>query len=301
MLEVIYVVRHGFRANWSVDPNTGSYSSSIPTPTGIAADPALSSKGNQQARELGEHLFSVQPSIDMVVSSPYYRCLQTVRPFVELAAERGPQARVYSVRPDTGFAEWYGVAPFEHPTHAPIDTLSSLFPSLSLGDRFVTSVVPPRYGESVEALHDRVAAAADSLIRQADRDGARAVLVCVHAAVIIAMGRVLTGHMPDDPGEEDFGSFTCGLSTFRRNTFPMAEESRGARPDWKTKGVAGGWVCERNSDCSFLSGGEERGWRFSGDESFRELKQAIGTDAGLELGIVIEGRKRGNRSADSNL
>lgn len=30
---------------------------------------------------------------------------------------------------------------------------------------------------------------------------------------------------------------------------------------WKRGvGVRGGWTCEVNSDCSFLSGGEERGW-----------------------------------------
>ena len=36
-----------------------------------------------------------------------------------------------------------------------------------------------------------------------------------------------------------------------------------AVPDigWRDgQGVAGGWDCEVNGDCSFLEGGEERGW-----------------------------------------
>ena len=31
--------------------------------------------------------------------------------------------------------------------------------------------------------------------------------------------------------------------------------------DWRAgKGVAGGWDCVLNGDCSHLEGGEERGW-----------------------------------------
>lgn len=44
----------------------------------------------------------------------------------------------------------------------------------------------------------------------------RAILICSHAASLIAMGRALTGNMPDDPNEQDFNVFTAGLSTFVR-------------------------------------------------------------------------------------
>lgn len=117
----------------------------------------------------------------------------------------------------------------------------------------------------------------DAIIRRCDESGARAVLLCSHAATIIAIGRVLTGCMPDDVEVQDFPVFTCGLSTFRRRNAdassaaargPAAAALRGssdvARPkalDWKNgRGVGGGWRCEVNSDCSFLSAGEERGW-----------------------------------------
>lgn len=91
--------------------------------------------------------------------------------------------------------------------------------------------------------------------------------------------------MPVDSGEEDFNVFTAGLSTFvRRGPTPETgriggvDDERGVErllapgtkmlrpkmtrvPNWEGgKGVGGGWDCVGNGDCSFLSGGAERGW-----------------------------------------
>ena len=38
--------------------------------------------------------------------------------------------------------------------------------------------------------------------------------------------------------------------------------------NWRGNGVVGGWDLIKNGDCSFLSGGEERNWWFSGEESW---------------------------------
>lgn len=101
----------------------------------------------------------------------------------------------------------------------------------------------------------------------------KAVLLCTHAASLIAIGRVLTGNLPEDVNEEDFRPFTCGLSKFTRRSIPAKQkderpensESSSGDPatniDWRDgKGIAGGWDCVLNGDCSFLDGGEERGW-----------------------------------------
>lgn len=112
-------------------------------------------------------------------------------------------------------------------------------------------------------------------------------LIVSHAAPLIAMGRALTGNMPDDSGTEDFNVFTAGLSTFVRRTGGVDRTGSGSRgegvslsggrellapgtrfvrsdvtvPDWQGgRGVGGGWDCVSNGDCSFLSGGAERGW-----------------------------------------
>ena len=99
-------------------------------------------------------------------------------------------------------------------------------------------------------LHERVRKALDHIITTLDNDldQPKTLLICSHAATIIAAGRVLTGQMPQDPDEEDFMCFTAGLSKFVRKS---------KDPE---KGVAGNWECELNSDTSFLSGGAERGW-----------------------------------------
>ncbi|KAK1835259.1 histidine phosphatase superfamily [Podospora conica] len=331
-LEVIYVTRHGFRSNWLVDQN-GTYTSMLRSPTGKPADPALTAHGVEQARELGERLMTVDPPIERVYSSLYYRCLQTVEPFVRKAATATAsegRRTLPPVRGETGIGEWYGAADFEHPVPETPEGLSSHFPAM-LDTAYTPAVVPGRKGEGIRELHDRVAATMRALVAECDRDGVRAILLCSHAATIIALGRVLTGNMPDNIGAEDFGAFTCGLSVYRRR-----EESGLGRPggraaagsttgghladsdspahagnadpqtgdtDWRDgRGVAGGWDCELDSDCSHLSQGPERGWRFSGDESFKGTGGAGGllsiTDAGLSMGVVVEGRGKGGSKKD---
>ncbi|KAK2605138.1 hypothetical protein N8I77_008002 [Diaporthe amygdali] len=315
-------------SNWLVD-GSGNYSSYLKSPTGIATDPALTSHGVEQAHELAAHLMSVEPPVERVYSSPYYRCLQTVEPFVGLWAQsaRSDAATKPAILGEAGLAEWYGSASFEHPTSASRDRLAELFPAFDRS--YEPAVAPSRTGESIAQLHDRVALTMDALIKQCDEAGVRAVLLCSHAATVIALGRVLTGSMPEDVEVEDFRAFTCGLSVFRRrpdatanatskvSTMPLVGMLRTvhtpapqttaspddcsnfladpspATVDWKDgKGVGGGWLCEVNGDCSFLSGGEERGWRFSGDESFTSTSQK---DAGVELGVVVEGQRRDPR------
>jgi transcription factor C subunit 7 len=99
-------------------------------------------------------------------------------------------------------------------------------------------------------LHERVRKALDHIVSTLDKEAEqpKTVLLCTHAATMIAAGRVLTGQMPENPDEDDFHCFTAGLSKFVR---------RSPEPG---KGVAGNWECELNSETSYLSGGAERGW-----------------------------------------
>ncbi|KAK1598518.1 phosphoglycerate mutase [Colletotrichum navitas] len=304
-----------FRSNWLVDPSTGSYTASIPSPTGIPADPELTAHGVDQAKELGAHLMTVEPSIEAVYSSPYYRCLQTITPFVALKQERlnrlagqdvgANDAEAVTIRPEHGLSEWYGAAPFEHPTPASSNVLKSMFPHLDT--TYQSAVFPARNGETIAQLHDRIAAAVQAIIEQCDAEGKRAVVLCSHAASIIALGRVLTGVMPDSVDVEDFRAFTCGLSVYRRRSHSSSAQTSGIQgpdPDtssWKNgRGVGGGWICELNSDCSFLSGGEERGWRFSGDESFSTPENSSqAADAGVALGVVVEGKVKPDKVSSS--
>lgn len=197
--------------------------------------------------------------------------------------------------------------------------MSTLFPRYDKD--YTPTIIPSVNGESIDDLHDRVAYALHNIVEQCDKDGVEAIIICTHAASLYAIGRALTGQMPEKIEDEDFRPFTCGLSTFiRRTEAPRPSvvkqwagpETGVPKTNWRNGvGVQGGWDCTVNGDCSFLTGGEERGCtcppfrscsalltvvgRFSGDESFIA---ALGTkpqelDAGSGLGVVIEGNKNG--------
>ena len=92
------------------------------------------------------------------------------------------------------------------------------------------------------------------------------VVICTHAAVVIAAGRALTGRMPLSVEEEDFGAFTAGVSTFVRREEKYEHrqtevEGNDKGEDWKGgRGVGGGWNCVEDSNCDHLKNGPERGW-----------------------------------------
>ncbi|PYH96740.1 hypothetical protein BO71DRAFT_374821 [Aspergillus ellipticus CBS 707.79] len=229
----------------------------------------------------------------------------------------------FTVRLEPGLGEWFGPTTFfTHPSPSSPATLQTHFPtllpppnstpsntpSLPSPPHPTTILTPSPTGESIPQLHNRLATTLSQLITDLDTEIAaleatlpphvprtsKAVLICSHAAPLIAMGRVLTGNMPEDSGEEDFGVFTAGVSTFvRRNgdkggdveggdggggnrAGALAPGTKGMRgdvdlkvPEWKGgRGVGGGWECVRNGDCGFLSGGAERGWHFNGEEDF---------------------------------
>lgn len=207
--------QHQFRSNWVVDAVTGVYSAAFPSPTGIAADPALTSHGVVQAEELSRHLMTLDPPIEAVYSSPYYRCLQTIDPFIELHKQnQDGNPDLALIRPEYGLSEWFGSAPFEHPRPASPQVLKDMFPAYD--DDYVSALTPSRKGETLAQLHQRVATAMQTIIDRCDADGKRAVVLCTHAAVVIVLGRILSGHVPESVEVEDFRAFTCGLSVYRR-------------------------------------------------------------------------------------
>ncbi|KAL4785880.1 histidine phosphatase superfamily [Aspergillus varians] len=329
-LDTIYLTRHGHRLNWTIDHKTGTYSSQFPTPTGNPSDPTLTSHGVQQSHELAAHIVSgdVTPKPFRVYSSPFWRCLQTIEPSVRalgaakggdipgVGGEGGARGGVdaeaeFEIRVENGLGEWFGsTAFFHHPTPPTLSTLqlpisNNPAPFTLNTTRSTPILYTSTRGESIPELHNRVATTLAGIIREVDAEVAaaeaslpaeqrssKAVLICSHAAPLIAIGRVLTGNMPGDSSEEDFSVYTAGLSTFRRKGGGggggaggsvvldgglglLADGTKVMDPDgtvvpvWEGgRGVGGGWDCVVNGDCSFLSGGAERGWHFNGEESF---------------------------------
>ncbi len=288
----ILLLRHGHRMAWMLDPSTGKYTSSHPFPTGLPADPPLAAHGAEQAEETSVYLgreLSGQASRDRlrIYSSLFYRCLETLRPTVLRLRVEG-DGRL-CVRGERGIGEWFGRAWFEQPAPAaPARLRREFFPFLD--DGYQSLLVPDQHGERIAEVHDRIARALSLLVADVDREYAGlgrggepvTLLLCGHAAQIVCSGRVLTGRAPDDLDEDDFQCYTCGISKFVRrrrdgdaggkeeevSSVPNSE-SDSDYLEWRTNGgVAGGWDCVLNSWCEHLSGGEERGWHFHGDESF---------------------------------
>ncbi|KAF2268842.1 phosphoglycerate mutase family protein [Lojkania enalia] len=245
MLETIYIVRHAFRTNWSLDPISGIYTSATKTLTGIPTDCVLSAHGVEQSKELANHLCNISPPIDRVYSSPYSRCLQTLQPTTDRLFAAG-KAKT-KIRVERGFCEFFGRAStFQHPHPPTLPQLTPLFPNLD------TSYSPLHHphpdGELIRELHFRVSDTLSDIITALDNDPSapKSMLICTHAAVVIVAGRVLTGNIPADPDTDDFQCYTAGLSRFERKA--------------GSQGTIGAWECVLNSDTSFLSGGAERGW-----------------------------------------
>jgi transcription factor C subunit 7 len=313
----IYILRHGHRLAWSLNPSTGKYSSSHPFPTRLPADPPLASHGVRQARETGRHLGAlfadlVKQDRLRIYSSLFYRCLETLRPTVETLLDQIPEGDVerrenLQVRGERGVGEWFGRAWFVQPSPAtPARLRKEFFPWVN--ERYTSKVIPSEHGERIEELHDRVARALASIVRDVDEEFARlgrgdepvTILVSGHAAPIIASGRALTGDIPEDWDEEDFRCFTCGLSKFVRKQMPPAMADEAERldeyydtMDWRSnlgQGVAGAWKCVLNSNCNHLSQGEERGWHFHGDESFDSYGNGGGGGVKVSDGSVHQSK-----------
>lgn len=291
----ILLLRHGHRIAWQLDPTTGEYKSNHPFPTKLPADPPLASHGVDQTEEVGEyfakelHELAKQDRL-RVYTSLFYRCIQTLKPTIARLRD-GVQPELL-VRGERGFGEWFGKAWFRQPVPADPQRLKDDFFPFVDSD-YKSKVIPHSYGERILELHDRIAKAFSLVIHGVDQEYAAqgrqseevTLLICGHAAQIIASGRVLTGAMPDDPDEEDFKCFTCGISRFRRKA-TRSGTSGSTDSSWKGHGLDGGWNCDQNSWCGHLKNGEERGWHFHGDESFDSYGASVGRGPVVEDGGV---------------
>lgn len=285
----ILLLRHGDRQPWSLNPATGEYSSREPFPTGLPADPPLAPGGVSQSEETAKHLSSyLKEHADQgrlrIYSSLFYRCLETLRPSVlalrDVVSGSSLGLDKLQVRGETGVGEWFGRAWFVQPRPGDAAQLRKFFPWVD--EKYEPKLTPAGKGEKIHELHDRVAKALALVIEDVDNEFAAAgkgdqdvtLLFCSHAAAIIASGRALTGNVPADYDEIDFGCFTSGISKYVRKKVPAAGEAYFS-DDWRnSEGVAGGWDCKLNSDTSHLSGGPQNGWHFQGDQAFDSYEAA---------------------------
>ncbi|KIV95346.1 hypothetical protein PV10_03013 [Exophiala mesophila] len=278
VLQTIYVVRHGYRQTWPDSEGQAARARGIFGP----ADASLSPHGFAQANELAIYAARLKPRINAIYTSPLIRCLQTVSPTVALAAEE--EQNEIPLRVEHGLGEWFGADGAHDYTPSSLEALKDQFPACSLD--YVSLSPPILHGEDIRQLHDRLAAILSQLIAQADQDGHEAILLCSHAANVVAIGHVLVGRAYEDVTTKTVGAFTCGVSTYTRIPDASNLIKTLSQDDNDRLGL---WSLTVNCESSFLTNGAERGWRFSGLARFTKLPLELDgeVDDGTGLGVVV--------------
>jgi transcription factor C subunit 7 len=133
----------------------------------------------------------LNPKVDLICSSPFYRCVQTVLRLAEqLKKQRDHDVDIHG---EPGLGEWYGMHRTGDPVPDSPEILKSFFPMYSQKDRPIW--VPGSKGESIRELHDRAAYTLAGIIQTLDKDPTepKSILICTHAATFMAFSRALTG------------------------------------------------------------------------------------------------------------
>lgn len=273
MIDTIYIARHGFRSNWLPPPHP-------PNPTGIDSDPALAPHGVDQARELGEYLAKLPENErpQFIISSPFYRCVETAAPFAEKAGLK--------IHLDRGVGEWFKKSRDVVPEPASYDLLSHFFPNV-IGDAATWNtdggVVPKSSGESeddiLERAHDFWAKFIPAFEKK--HPNVQRVLIVNHAASKIALGmalmqfRSLYDEFDFEGRPSRLQAGTCSLDKFIR------ENTNGTN-----------WRIVQNGRTDFLLGGEEMNWNF-------DVKVEAGSDEDIKR-RVEEAKARQNTKNPSH-
>ncbi|WOO82871.1 putative protein [Vanrija pseudolonga] len=240
MLEYLYVCRHGFRTNWT---NSGM----MKGPTGVIRDFPLTVYGHTQAAELGAFLSSPDrtaphPPPERVISSPFIRCVATSAPTAAALTRAGKNG---AIAIDHGVMEYYGTTPANtglHPRPAPNGAadLDQFYPGM-LDEEYGSTLYPSRHGERVRDVFARAELFADTWVGRMDEEGVRSAVVFSHAAIVIALGRVLTGDL-----SLQVSAACAATSLYRR------------KPG--TLGGAGDWERVYDGRADYLPNGAERDW-----------------------------------------
>ena len=236
-LRTIYIARHGYRSNWIPPPHP-------PNPTEIDSDHVLAPHGEDQARELAQHVVSLAEKPQFLVSSPFYRCVQT---FAPLAAKLGVKIAI-----DRGVGEWFkrdrGVVPIP----ASYDTLGQFFANVIGSDALWdgSGVVPSAEGENEADVFARCGAFWNAFMPkfEAEYPDVSTVIIVTHAAIKIALGMQLLQKLSVHDDVEFDGQRTklrAGACSLDKYTYED-----------------GVWTLRENGRTDFLADGEEMDWNF---------------------------------------
>lgn len=257
-LKSIYIARHGYRMNWLPPPHP-------PNPTGIDSDPPLAPHGVDQAKELGKYIGSLpeQDKPQFILSSPFYRCVETAEPVSE--------ALDIPICLERGVGEWYKKSRDTVPEPADYERLNKFFPHLSNAEVWhrdnTLGVIPNLQGETEDEIIQRAKQFWQKVIPifESKFPEVETILIISHAATKIALGMSLLGF------DNVFQSIDDNGTTLRAGACSLDKYVREGTDKWNIV---------MNGNCSFLTQGEEMNWNFhykfeaGSDEDIKARKQA---------------------------
>lgn len=246
VLKTIYIARHGYRANWLPPPHP-------PNPTGVDSDPPLAEHGVDQAKQLAAYLTGL-PSAEkpeFILSSPFYRCVQTAQPIAEMLS--------IPIVLERGVGEWYKKGRSIVPEPANYDLLTQFFSALSTSENWERDglgVIPNLEGESEEEIFDRALEFWQKFIPEFEKryPQTETVLIMTHAATKIALGMSLLGHSSvHDYLDKDKNRLRAGACSLDKYTVGDKDDDANKKSLWELK---------MNGNTEFLAKGEEMHWNF---------------------------------------
>lgn len=212
-----------------------------PTPTGIDSDPALAPHGEEQAQELANFIFSINPQPDLIFSSPFYRCVQTALPISKLLD--------IDIVLENGIGEWFKRDRPTKPKPADFDALSKFFAS-NLKNHWEPTVYPSSEGETDTEIFQRCLEFWEHFIPKFEKQfpDSETILFVTHAATKIALGMSLlkfnSVYESIDGEDGKLRAGTCSLSKYIR----LDQDE---------------WKITMNGNTEFLTQGEEMNWDFA--------------------------------------
>lgn len=185
MVNTIYVVRHGLRAD------------DEPSPTNIDGDPKLNIHGEEQAEEVGKYLAQQLPDTTQLTlfASPYYRCCQT-------ATAISHHLNNLKINVESGIGESYSKQRPKKPQPAPLQEVAKFFPLIDTAYKSQVSV--DVNGESRADLRARLFKAMQHILKVCPTE---TLIIVTHAAGKIELGAVLAGKATDPAA-------TCSLDKY---------------------------------------------------------------------------------------
>jgi transcription factor C subunit 7 len=258
-LENIYIARHGYRWNWMPKPHP-------PNPTGVDSDPPLAPHGVEQSKQLATFLNGLdeQEKPQFIISSPFYRCVETGKPIAELLNT--------PIVIERGVGEYYKRGRNIIPEPSNYETLNKFFGDLLVEESewprdSTIGVIPSLEGESPKEIFDRCVLFWSKFIPIFEKKypDISNILIITHAATAIALGMALLQKLSvydyvDDKTKSILRAGAASLTKFERD--------------------GSHWELTMNGNTEFLPKGEEMNWNFhsgfeaGSDEDVKHRKES---------------------------